>query len=91
MRIIKRQQNYQIVLNELTLPVEDLERKLITDLAQIIPAEKRSSQKGVYWNKSSRKWEARIRVSGKAKWIGSFINETDAIQAFKKAVNENIR
>ena len=73
-----------ILLNKLDLPIDVLEEKLISDLSQGKSAEKKSQQKGVYWNKSKNKWEAKIRVNGKYKHLGTFINEIDAINAVKK-------
>ena len=38
-----------------------------------------SGTKGVYWNKSTNKWKAQIRINGKSINLGSFINKDDAI------------
>jgi hypothetical protein len=73
-----------ILLNKLDLPIDVLEEKLISDLSQGKSAEKKSQQKGVYWNKTKNKWEAKIRVNQKYKQLGTFINEIDAINAVKK-------
>lgn len=79
-----------ILLNNFDLPIEVLEQKLIDDLSQITPAEKRSQHKGLYWHKISGKnkvgkWEVRVRVKGKYKSFGRFLNEYDAIEAYNKA------
>jgi hypothetical protein len=50
------------------------------------PALKNSSRfRGVSLNKASRKWEARIRESGKNHYLGSFTNEELAAHAFDNA------
>jgi hypothetical protein len=77
-----------ILLNKFDIPIEVLEQMLITDLSQIKPAEKKSTQKGVYWCKKTGrmkcgKWEAKIRINGKYKSLGRFINEDEAISAVK--------
>lgn len=36
---------------------------------------------GVYWNKASKKWQAQIRVQGKANHLGLFENFEDAVRA----------
>ena len=43
---------------------------------------------GVNWNKKNKKWEARIKTSGKTRYIGSFQNIQDAIEARRKAEYE---
>ncbi len=50
------------------------------------PAMKNSSRfRGVSLNKASRKWEARIRESGKNHYLGSFTDEEAAARAFDNA------
>jgi len=44
---------------------------------------------GVYWNKTNKKWIAKITINNKAKYIGSFINEIDAAKAKDKYVIDN--
>ena len=61
---------------------------LITDSVKQQPAEKKSKQKGLYWHKKSGRmkqgdWEAKVRVDGKYKSLGRFINEQDAIDSIK--------
>jgi hypothetical protein len=78
-----------ILLNKIDLPIEFLEQKLIDDLSQIIPAENTSTYNGVCWHKKSGrakcgKWGAKIRINGKYKYLGRFINEIDAINAIEK-------
>lgn len=36
---------------------------------------------GVYWNKQNKKWTASIRINNKQKYLGSFIDKTEAIKA----------
>lgn len=40
---------------------------------------------GVYWNKRSRKWQARIRVDKKHLNLGYFADERDAARAYRAA------
>lgn len=75
-----------ILLNQFDISIEELEQKLITDLSKIIPADKKSEQKGVYWNKSKDKWETLIFLEGKRKCLGTFKNEIDAINKVKNAL-----
>ena len=51
---------------------------------------KRSSSKykNVSWHKQSSKWQVRIRVDGKKKHIGLFINEEEAGRAADKAARD---
>ena len=47
-----------------------------------------SQYKGVYWHKQNNKWLAYIRIDGKIKHLGSFTNEEEAAEAYKKINNE---
>ena len=47
-----------------------------------------SKFKGVCWNKPSSKWVAYIRIDGKIKHLGSFTNEEEAAEVYKKKYNE---
>jgi len=40
---------------------------------------------GVTWNKKRRKWATQIKMNGKQKYLGYFVNKEDAIQARKEA------
>jgi hypothetical protein len=51
-----------------------------------------SQYKGVNWHKQNNKWQARIRIDGKKKHLGCFVNEIDAAKAYNekaKYLNEN--
>jgi len=41
--------------------------------------------KGVIYHKQHQKWQARIMINGHLKHLGTFINETDAAQAYDNA------
>ena len=43
---------------------------------------------GVYFDKDSKKWRAYIKINGKNKWLGRFIDKEDAIVARLKAEKE---
>lgn len=54
---------------------------------------KTSKYPGVCWEKQSKKWSSSIRVNGKCKRLGRFVNEEDAYRAYIKAledINETI-
>lgn len=51
---------------------------------------KTSKYTGVCWYKNYNKWLACIKINGKKKHLGFFINEIDAAEAYQKAVN-NLR
>lgn len=44
-----------------------------------------SGFKGVYWDKQTRKWRARIMINGKSKSLGLHINSEDAARAYDAA------
>jgi len=47
-----------------------------------------SKYKGVAWNKSKKKWQARIGIYGKRKHIGHFKDEIQAAKAYDKAAKK---
>ena len=44
-----------------------------------------SGIKGVYWNKSHKKWQAQIKQAGKQIYLGRFINKEEAGKAVAEA------
>jgi hypothetical protein len=44
---------------------------------------------GVGWHKKDKKWQARITINGKQKFLGNFKTEISAFEAYKQAV-ENL-
>lgn len=47
-----------------------------------------SKYPGVYWNKNAGKWHVRIRVNGKQKHLGYFIDEEKAFKVYQKACHD---
>lgn len=43
---------------------------------------------GVGWDKSRSKWQSRIEVGGKGRWLGYFKSEKAAAAAYQKALKE---
>jgi len=48
-----------------------------------------SKLKGVYWNKKSNKWQAQIRVSGHRQYLGLFVDESAAGDAYDSAAQQS--
>jgi hypothetical protein len=44
--------------------------------------------KGVTWLNRNKKWMAQIKVDGKHRYLGSFVDEEDAARAYDKAAKE---
>lgn len=44
---------------------------------------------GVSWNKERSIWVAMIMINGKSKFLGRFVNETDAHYAYQNALKEH--
>jgi hypothetical protein len=42
-----------------------------------------SKHTGVTWNKNAKKWKSHIVINGKQKYLGYFINEIDAYNAYQ--------
>ena len=42
---------------------------------------------GVCWNKSKNKWHSQIRIGSKKKFLGYFIDELQASEAYQKALS----
>ena len=49
---------------------------------------KTSQYLGVYWHKQTKKWMAKIEINGKTKYLGIFLNEHDAFEAYKQAIEK---
>lgn len=45
-----------------------------------------SKYPGVSWYKRCKRWRAQIRHNGKKIWLGTFVNEIDAAEAYNQAV-----
>ena len=48
----------------------------------------RSKYKGLEWDKTQRKWKARIQLNGRKTYLGSFANEIDAAKAYDHAAKK---
>lgn len=48
---------------------------------------KSSKYPGVSWHKHCKKWSANIRINGKLKHLGYFIEEKMAFESYKNAIN----
>ena len=44
---------------------------------------------GVYFNKEKKKWVSQLRVDGKQKYFGSFVDEIEAAKVYDKFIIEN--
>jgi hypothetical protein len=51
---------------------------------------KSSKYTGVSWDKNLNKWRAQIYINGKLKYLGVFVNELDASNAYQNALNKQI-
>ena len=47
-----------------------------------------SKYKGVAWNRCKKKWQARIGIYGKRKYIGYFKDEIEAAKAYDRAAKK---
>jgi hypothetical protein len=47
-----------------------------------------SKYTGVHWHKLTKKWQACIKINGKIKHLGYFINELDASNAYQDALSK---
>lgn len=48
----------------------------------------RSIYKGLEWDKTQRKWKARIQINNRKIYLGSFNSETDAAHAYDRAAKK---
>lgn len=46
---------------------------------------------GVTWNKKDKKWQSKIVVNNKNKYLGQFVNEYDAHLAYQNALKELLK
>lgn len=44
-----------------------------------------SQYKGVYWAKDIKRWRAYVEVDGKRRWLGCFMSEHEAAEAYNRA------
>ena len=58
------------------------------DLSFMKTKEYSSKYKGVSWHKTKNKWHTQIKLDGKLKYLGTFIDEYEAHLAYEKALNE---
>ena len=67
------------------------------DNLEIISARENTNQKhlksssqyvGVHWDKDTKKWRAQIRINGKTKHLGLFINESYASNAYQNKLKK---
>jgi len=47
-----------------------------------------SSYAGVYWNKDAKIWRSQIQIEGISKYLGGFVNEIDAHNAYQNALSK---
>ena len=52
---------------------------------------KTSAYTGVSWHKRSNRWKVQIRINGKQKGLGYFINEIDAHHAYQEALKNLLK
>lgn len=70
-----------VLLNELADPIEALESMVNNDRVTIIPAERESRHKYIYWHKGHKKWIVVITRNNRRKYLGDFKLEQDALIA----------
>jgi len=79
-------------INRLTLDNRKSELRLCTGSQNQHNAAKRtdntSGYKGVSWHKRNKKWQARITVNGKDRYLGSFLTPELAHEAYCNAADE---
>ena len=58
-----------------------VEGTALSNLTQKTPSNNTSGQKGVFWNKATKRWHSEITIKGKKIYLGSYDNKQDAINA----------
>ncbi len=48
----------------------------------------KSGHAGVFWDKSSERWRAVITFNKKTRWLGSYVDKKDAVEARQNAYDE---
>ena len=61
----------------------------IVERASLRAKTKASKWRGVYFFKRTGKWEAQISIEGHLKYLGYYVEELDAAQAYDNGVREN--
>ena len=63
--------------------------QLITNRENTSKDKKNKSSKytGVTWDKANNKWLAQIKINGRSKFLGRFVNELDAYNAYKNKLS----
>ncbi len=81
---------YKLVVNHKDLNNKSNNLEIVTNRENSNQKHIKSSSQyvGVTWNKLSKKWKAHIRINGKRKHLGYFINEYDAHLSYEKALTE---
>jgi hypothetical protein len=54
-------------------------------LNQSVRSDNTSGTVGVFWYKANKRWLAKIQIDGDYKYLGSFVNYSDAVNARKNA------
>lgn len=77
-----------IDFNKLNNRADNLE--IVTSRVNCNKKHIKSSSKytGVYWNKNNNKWRSCIKINGKTKHLGCFINQYDAYLAYEEELNK---
>ena len=53
----------------------------LSNLTQKTSSNNTSGQKGVFWNKATKRWQAGIKIKGKNIYLGRYVDKQDAINA----------
>jgi hypothetical protein len=82
---------HKLVINHKNFNRQNNNFKNLEIVTQRVNANKKhlktsSKYTGVSWHKTKQKWESYIRINGKSIYLGIFINETDASNAYKTAL-----